>query len=202
MEKINLHSLVLLVGPSGSGKSTLAAKHFEPHEVVSSDGIRAELLGDFRIQTNQFEVWEEVHRRVRQRLAFGQRVVVDATNIKFGDRKAFVDMAKHYNVELVYLVINRTVDAKLKTAGWRLEVNGLIERHEEVYNNNLKDIMRGDGIARVIKLFDNTELEVVNLPLETGNTLVASTIGRVNKIVTKPVTVVGDVHGNVNELAI
>lgn len=200
MEKINLHSLVLMVGPSGSGKSTLAAKHFEPHEIVSSDGIRAELLGDFRIQTNQFEVWEEVHRRVRQRLAFGQRVVVDATNIKFGDRRAFVDMAKHFGVELVYLVINRTVDAKLKTAGWRLEVNGLIERHEEVYNNNLKEIMRGDGVARVIKLFDNTELEVVKLPLECGNTLVSSTVNRVNQVVNKPVTVVGDVHGNINEL--
>lgn len=189
-----------MVGPSGSGKTTIAAKHFAPHEVVSSDGVRAELLGDFRIQSNQYEVWEEVHRRVRQRLAFGQRVVVDATNIKFGDRKAFVEMAKHYDVELVYLVINRTVEAKLKTAGWRLEVNGLIERHEEVYNNNLREIMRGDGVARVIKLFDNTELEVVNLPLDTDATLVSSTVNRVNQVINKPVMVVGDVHGNINEL--
>lgn len=200
MEKINQHSLVLMVGPSGSGKSTLAAKHFAPHEIVSSDKIREELLGDFRIQTNQHEVWEEVHRRVRMRLAFGQRVVVDATNIKFGDRQPFIDMAKHFAVELVYLVVNRPVTAKLKTAGWRLEVDGLIERHELVFNNNLKGIMRGDNVARVIKLFDSTELEVVKLPIESGRQLVNRTVNNVNQVVDTDVIVVGDVHGNINEL--
>lgn len=201
METINQHSLVLMVGPSGSGKSTLAAKHFAANEIVSSDNIRAELLGDFRIQTNQFEVWEEVHRRVSQRLAFGQRVVVDATNIKFGDRRVFVEMAKHFDVELVYLVVNRTVESKLKTAGWRLEVDGLIERHEEVFNNNLKEIMRGDGgAARVIKLFDNTELKVINHPLDTNDQLVNCTINKVNQPIKNDLMVVGDVHGNINEL--
>ena len=189
-----------MVGPSGSGKSTLAAKHFAAHEIVSSDEIRAELLGDFRIQSNQYDVWAEVHRRVRQRLSFGQRVVVDATNIKFGDRQHFIEMAKHFAVELVYLVVNRPVDAKLKTAGWRLEVDGLIERHEVVFNNNLKGIMRGDGVARVIKLFNNTELEVVKFPLESGNQLVNATVNNVNKAVDTDVIVVGDVHGNINEL--
>ena len=189
-----------MVGPSGSGKSTLAAKHFATHEIVSIDKIREELLGDFRIQTNQFDVWEEVHRRVRQRLAFGQRVVVDATNIKFGDRQRFIETAKHFKVELVYLVVNRPVTAKLKTAGWRLEVDGLIERHEVVFNNNLKGIMRGDGVARVIKLFDNTELEVVKLPIESGNHLINSTVSNINKAVDSNVMVVGDVHGNINSL--
>ena len=189
-----------MVGPSGSGKSTLASKHFATHEIVSSDKIREELLGDFRIQTNQFEVWEEVHRRVRQKLSFGQRVIVDATNIKFGDRQPFIEMAKHFAVELVYLVVNRPVDAKLKTAGWRLEVDGLIERHETVFNNNLKGIMKGDGLARVIKLFNNTDLEVVKSPLETGTQLVNRTVNNVDQPVENDLMVVGDVHGNINEL--
>lgn len=195
-----------MVGPSGSGKSTLAAKHFASSEIVSSDGIRAELLGDFRIQTSNFEVWQEVHRRVEHRLAWGRRVVVDATNIKTGDRKPFIEMAKKYQVELVYLVVNRTMSAKLATAGWRLEVGGLIERHEETFMNNHKAIMRGDGVARVIELFENTELEVVDALLDSNTKLINSTVAyaglsrRYPQEVKAPVVVVGDIHGNVNEL--
>ena len=34
-------ALVVLVGSSGSGKSVWAAEHYRPHEVVSSDRLRA-----------------------------------------------------------------------------------------------------------------------------------------------------------------
>jgi len=34
-------ALVVLIGPSGSGKSVWAAEHYRPHEVVSSDRLRA-----------------------------------------------------------------------------------------------------------------------------------------------------------------
>ena len=34
-------ALVVLVGPSGSGKSYWAAEYYRPHEVVSSDRLRA-----------------------------------------------------------------------------------------------------------------------------------------------------------------
>lgn len=200
METINLHSLVLMVGPSGSGKSTFAAANFPAHEVVSSDNVRAELLGDFRIQTQGDKVWEEVHRRVRVKLAFGQRVVVDATNLRARDRRPFVEMAKHFGVELVYLVINRTIDAKIKTAGWRLEVSGLIERHDETFNNNYKEITRGDGVARVIKVHTDTVLELIFHPVNGSKKLVYSQVNGVDKYVTKPIMVIGDVHGNINEL--
>jgi protein phosphatase len=200
METINLHTLVLMIGPSGSGKSTFAAKNFPAHEIVSSDGVRAELLGDFRIQTSQDAVWTEVHRRARTRLAFGQRVIVDATNLRIRDRRAFIDMAKYFGVELVYLVINRPVDAKLKTAGWRLEVDGLIQKHEEIFNNNLKEIMRGDGVARVVRVWDNTAIRLINHPVNGTKCLVNATVNGEFQIVTGPVMVIGDVHGNLNDL--
>src|SRR4029453_15248638 len=38
-------SLVVLVGPPASGKSTWAAEQFRPHQVVSSDTMRA-LVGE------------------------------------------------------------------------------------------------------------------------------------------------------------
>lgn len=201
MEKINLHSLVLLVGPSGAGKSTLAANHFAPHEIVSSDTIRAEMLGDLRIQSNQDDIWTEVHRRVRQRLAWGQRVVVDATNLRFRDRKVFIDMSKHFAVDLVYLVVNRTVKEKLATAGWRADVPGLIQRHDETFKSNAKAIYEGDGVARVIELKDNTQLFVVNHPVKGPNgVLTNGTVDRVPQAVDGRIMVIGDVHGNTDEL--
>jgi protein phosphatase len=199
METINLHTLVLMIGPSGCGKSTFAAKNFPAHEVVSSDIVRAELLGDFRIQTNQEAVWTEVHRRVRNRLAFGQRVIVDATNLRIRDRRAFIDMAKYFGVELIYLVINRPVEAKLKTQGWRVEVDGLIQKHEEIFNNNLKEIMRGDGVARAVRVWDNTPIRLINHPVNGTKRLVNATVNGEMQTVTGPVMVIGDVHRNLND---
>ena len=186
MEKINAHSLVLMVGPSGSGKSTFAVARFPNHEIVSSDNIRAELLGDFRNQSNQDEVWAEVHRRVRLRLQFGQRVVVDATNLRFKDRKHFIDMAKHYDVELIYLVVDRPLRDKLITAGWRQAVPHLIQKHHDTFQNNIKSIMSGDGVARVIIVDSNTTLLLVGEDPPNVDL--------------KDVVVVGDVHGNLIEL--
>ena len=194
MEQINLHSLVLMVGPSGAGKSTVISTLFDEHEVVSSDGIRAELLGDFRIQSNQDDVWTEVHRRVRQKLAFGQRVVVDATNLRFRDRKPFIEMAQRFGVELVYIVVNRSLNDKLKTGEWRLGVPGLIEKHDETFRNNLKDILRGDGVARVIDFTNGQDhVRVVQHVNDSYRELDQTWFDR-------GVTVVGDVHGNIEDL--
>lgn len=190
MEKINLHSLVLMVGPSGAGKSTAIKSLFNESEVVSSDAVRAELLGDFQIQSNQDDVWAEVHRRVRQRLAFGQRVVLDSTALRFRDRRAFVELAKLFAVDLVYIVVNRPLEEKLATAGWRADHPGLIEKHEETFNNNLKDIMRGDGVARVV-VYGKDAIEVVKHVNDHTNDHA--------EWFSKGVMVLGDVHGNYTE---
>lgn len=195
MEKINLHTLVLMVGPSGAGKSTVITTFFDEHEVVSSDGIRAELLGDFRIQSNQDDVWAEVHRRVRQKLSFGQRVVVDATNLRFRDRKPFIEMAQRFGVELVYIVVDRPLEDKLRTGEWRLDVKGLIEKHDETFKNNLRDIMKGDGVARVI---DFTKGDQRLLVVPHVNDLYHSELER--DWFNQGVTVIGDVHGNYLDL--
>lgn len=189
MKQINLHSIVLLVGPSGAGKSTLAQQHFPPHEIVSSDTIRAELCGDFRIQSRNDEVFAEVHRRVEQRIQMGQRVVVDATNLRGKDRRFFVDLSRRYAVELYYIVVNRSVADKVSTGGWRLEVDGLIQKHEESFNHNLRDILKGDGVATVISQDD--EFTVVR----RGTVEEMARAGGFTKVMA-----VGDVHGNVTEL--
>lgn len=189
MKNINLHSIVLMIGPSGSGKSTLAGRLFPHHEIISSDEIRAELCGDFRIQTRNDDTFKEVHRRAEQRIQMGQRAVVDATNLKARDRRFFVDLAHRYGVQLYYLVVNRPVEDKLKSGGWRLEVDGLIQRHDDTFRSNLRDILKGDGVATVIQADD--EIRVI----KRGSIEELAFTGGYDHVMA-----VGDVHGNMTEL--
>lgn len=185
MTNINLHSIVLMIGPSGAGKSTFAAKHFPQHEIISSDSIRSELCGDFRVQTRNDEIFAEVHRRAELRLGMGQRVVIDATNLKARDRRFFVELSKRLQIKLYYLVVNRPVGDKLATGGWRLEVKGLIEKHDQTFQNNLREILNGDGYATVIQW--DQPFKVV----QRGDVEELLWKGGFRKVMA-----VGDIHGN------
>lgn len=80
-------SLVLMAGPAGSGKSThakrLKASSLAANTavVISTDGIRKELLGDEADQSRGDEVFKERDRRVRNAIRRGETTIVDATNL-------------------------------------------------------------------------------------------------------------------------
>jgi predicted kinase len=149
-KKINLHSLVLMVGPSGAGKSTIIKEHFDQYEVVSSDAIRQELVGDFRRQDINHLVFKELNHRVKVKLELGERVIVDATNLNQKDRTSITSIGVQLGVSIYYIVVNRPLEDKLSTGDWRLEVPGLIEKHDQIFKSNERDILRGDGVALVI----------------------------------------------------
>ena len=95
--------LVLLVGISGSGKSTIAKKlktiydrvDGQPCVIVSSDEIRAQLLGDASDQSANDKVFGQVHKIINNNLS-KRTVIVDATNIKIKSRKTLLDIGKHF----------------------------------------------------------------------------------------------------------
>lgn len=186
--KIPLHSLVLMVGPSGSGKSTVATSNFEDYEIVSSDNLRHELTGDFQRQDINPLVFSELYDRVRTKLSIGERVVVDATHLRKADRSSVTNIGVSLGVPVFYIVVNRPIDEKLKTAGWRDSVPGLIERHDETFRNNERDILLGDNIATVIDT-RRDEFEVVR---KVPNGDLADHILGLNY---KGVMVLGDIHG-------
>lgn len=147
---VPLHSLVLMVGPSGAGKSTIIAQHFDAYEVVSSDAIREELTGDFNRQDYNPLVFKELNHRIRIKLDLGERVVVDATNLRKQDRQSITSIGAQFGVPIYYIVVNRPIEEKLATQGWRASVPGLVERMDETFRSNEREILLGDHIANVI----------------------------------------------------
>lgn len=145
---IPLSSLVVLIGPSGAGKSTLCEKLFEPGEVVSTDAIRQELMGDFRRQDHFDDVFDEFYRRLRWRLSRGFRAVADATHLRDGDRVRTARVGLDLGVPVYYMVVNRSVAAKLSSAGWRSDIRmrglSLVEAHDQTFVANEKKILSGD----------------------------------------------------------
>jgi len=137
-------TLHILVGPSGAGKSKLS-EAFPRQWVVSSDEVRQDLLGDWKDQSNNDAVFKAFHKIIKARLESGLNVVADATNIRRKDRLAVTELARGGDV--VYHVVNRPVEDKIETAGWRPE--GLITRHEQRFKSQLKDIMSGDNLDNV-----------------------------------------------------
>lgn len=107
--------LILLAGPAGSGKSTHALRLSKTSraevQVISTDGIRLELLGDEASQERGDEVFKERDRRVYSALREGRAVIVDATNL---DRSAerLIDFAKQ-NASVVTVVRLDTPESRI-----------------------------------------------------------------------------------------
>lgn len=156
--------LTLMVGPSGSGKTTWLREHgvltnfgdgsyIRSSHIVSSDDIRQDLLGDFRDQSANARVFAAVHSIALARLRAGLPVTIDATHLHRKDRMTAAQLVPATN-RVRYVVIDRPLDQKLATGGWRLDVKNsrgvdLIHRHDETFRAQLKDILAGDNLPNV-----------------------------------------------------
>ena len=195
MKKIPLHSLVIMIGPAGSGKSRTASLKFSPYEIVGSEDIRYELIGDYQRMDINDIVFREVHRRVLMKLEMGERVVVDATNLRKKDRVGLAEIGSKLGVPIYYIVCNRPLAVKLEDGAhsWRNNPSGIITKHDHIFRNNERDIIKGDGIANVI----DTRLEdfkaIEKLP---G--------GDIKEVVEqrgfRGLMVIGDIHGMIAPL--
>ena len=95
---MNKTEFIMLVGLPGAGKSAFAElAEYQGYHVHSSDKIREELLGNANIQTNNAEVFAELHKRVKTDLQNNVSCVYDATNMSMKRRKAFLDEIKKYD---------------------------------------------------------------------------------------------------------
>lgn len=185
-KQIPLHSLVIIVGPAKSGKTTLVREKFPNYEIIDPELIRKELIGDENRSDINHLVWNEVYRRVSLKLSLGERVVIDSANLKKQNRMNVANVAARFGVPVFYLVVNRPLREKL-AAGLPKEAI-IIEKQEELFMENEKDILRGDQVAEVIDT-RNQEFGVVQ-KFPKGNIL-----DEVSKRGFHGITVMGDIHG-------
>jgi len=171
--------LTLLIGPSGAGKSTFLSvqgileSNKEPpspitpapvntnyynyprvcyginsSQVISSDNLRHQICGDFKDQSKNAQVFAALRALAKARVDNGLDTVIDATNIKRADRMAIMEHIKPTKAR--YIVIDRPLEQKQTTAGWRGELPfDLVAKHHSTFYSQLKDILAGDNLPNV-----------------------------------------------------
>ena len=99
-------ALVVLIGATGSGKSTFAARHFSPTEIVSSDRCRALVCDDETDQSITADAFDLVRAIAEKRLKHRRLAVIDATNVRAADRRAWIELARRWHALPVAIVID------------------------------------------------------------------------------------------------
>lgn len=132
---IPIHSLVIAVGPSAPNRESLISRYFKPYEVISAREVCESLVGDAGRQDLNSVIFGEVRHRIALKLSLGERVVVDAQNLRREDRMALARIAVEVGAPVFYLLCNP---------------QGADEASLQRFQAAERDIMRGDGLAEVI----------------------------------------------------
>jgi predicted kinase len=130
--EVPVPGLVVLVGAAGAGKTTLATRLFARSEVLSSDALRAAVAGDEADQQATRPAFVILHREVRQRLAAGRLVVVDATNVETAARSTLRRLAVAAAVPTTVIVIDlpsAEVHARNAARAGRVVPPDVVDRH-------------------------------------------------------------------------
>jgi predicted kinase len=98
--------MVMLCGLPGSGKSTYCDKYKynKDYIILSSDEVRKE-LGDINDQSKNEEVFNILHRRIKDNLRDGKSVCYDATNLSRKRRVAFLRELKNISCEKICVLV-------------------------------------------------------------------------------------------------
>lgn len=113
--------LTMMVGLPGAGKSTAVESidYGNGKPIIhSSDKLREELYGDVDNQENNGDLFNELHRRIKEDLKAGRDVIYDATNLSKKRRRAFLRELTNIKCEHVCIVIltplERCIEQNLK----------------------------------------------------------------------------------------
>lgn len=101
-----------MVGLPGSGKSCRAnqLKWVYNAEVLSSDKIRKDFLGDENDQSNNEFVFKKLYEKLKKFLSQGTNVILDATNTSLKSRLHIMDEVKDYKCDKIAYVMTTPVE--------------------------------------------------------------------------------------------
>jgi len=104
--------LYYTIGIPGSGKSTWCENNKERLNAIvhSSDDIRKKEFGDENDQSKNNDVFEILHKRVKEDLLSGKNVIYDATNLKRKNRLHFLNQIKNIPCEKVCVLFATPIE--------------------------------------------------------------------------------------------
>lgn len=148
MKKIPLNSIVLLIG---SSKNDFYNLDFKYHEYIKIQSVKNDLIGSSVRYDISSILKEELVRRSDLKLRLGERIVVDNNFFIKKNREPFIDLSKKYNIPIFYVI-----DPSIRNQNYN-------DYRKPLSQNDIRDILRGDGHASVI---DNIhqEISVVHKP--------------------------------------
>jgi len=113
--------MVMMVGLAGSGKSHHAEKIAEEINatVFSSDKLREEMFGDVNEQSKNSDLFQELHKRIKERLKSGNNAIYDATNISSKRRRSFIQELNKIECEKHCIVMATPYEQCLKNNAFR-----------------------------------------------------------------------------------
>lgn len=100
--------LIVMCGLSGSGKSTIAknlAEDMGNTVIVSSDGTREEVFGNYEDTDHNADVFRIYHERIKNALENNHNVIADATNLTMKSRRATLENIKGMDIERMCYIV-------------------------------------------------------------------------------------------------
>lgn len=190
-------SLILLIGASGSGKTSFAKKHFERHEVVSSDVCRGMVSNNENDQLATNDAFDLLHYIIRKRLKNGLLTVVDATNVQLEGRKNFIHLSREYHVLPVAIVLDLPQRVCEDRNAQRLDRNfgrHVIRQQKQQLKKSIRSLKR-EGFRKIYILKSQEEVDsVYNIFREK--------LYNDKKELEGPFDIIGDIHGCYQELVL
>jgi protein phosphatase len=186
--------LVVLIGATGCGKSTFAGKHFAASEVISSDRCRAMVSDDETDQSVSADAFDLVRAIAEKRLKHRKLSVIDATNVRAADRKAWIDLARRWHTLPVAIVLDPGADVCIERNKLRPDraFGGEVARRMTQEVRRGVGALQREGFRQVWRLNSAEFIEAATLkrsPMWTDKRHDRSAFD-----------IVGDVHGCADEL--
>jgi protein phosphatase len=182
MIKIPLHCLVVLVGTAGCGKTHWALCQFPASQVLSSEQLTENLTGRADNQLHKDQIWKTLVKQTEQRLAMGNRVVVDHSNLHRWERDAWIAVAEQFGVMCVFVLVDQPLEHKISEmvsqGHTQSSAKTLLSFQEPYYQ---KFAARQHSLGPSVRVVKPEQISVVRWPTLANQTRLLA---------------VGDVHGN------
>jgi protein phosphatase len=165
-------ALVVLIGVAGAGKSTFAARHFRPHEILSSDAFRGIVGNSESDQAATRPAFAALHRALLPRLSSHRTTVVDATNVTGWARRGLLARAASAGSLAIAVVFDLPAALCLARNAARAEAGGTQPVPGRAIQQQSRDLRRSlrdpaglslEGFHEVYRLASPAAVDAVRL---------------------------------------